>query len=441
MQHRFNKYCEGFGLAKNAKILLALSGGLDSMALLHLLHNSGYHIEVAHCNFNLRAEESDEDARFVAQICESLKLPLYIKRFDTKAYAQKQGVSIQMAARDLRYNWFEELRSEKGLDFIATAHHADDLVESVLINLSRGTGIKGLQGIKALNAHLIRPLLFTDREVLEFWVNRQGISYREDSSNASTKYSRNKIRHHVVPVLKEINPSLSTTFGQNSLRFEGAESNLNFFYEQERAKLLVQKGEKLHIDLKILKKYPSPIDVLFYFLADYGFNDWYAIQNLVSSNSGKSILSSNHQLLKNREELILAPVEDKTQELYFVTERQTKLLTPVDLRLSVLSAKNYTISKDSSVAAIAYDKLQFPLCVRKWKRGDVFYPIGMKGKKKISDFFIDKKLSLFEKENTWLLCSGDDIVWVIGYRMDDRFKLVENSQKVYLAQLNVSDHE
>lgn len=441
MQNQFNKYCENIGLAKDAKILLALSGGLDSMALLYLLHGADYHVEVAHCNFNLRGRESDEDTSFVRDVCNRIGLKLHIKHFDTDAYAKAQAISIQMAARELRYTWFEALRRQRAIDYVATAHHGDDQVETILMNLSRGTGLKGLEGIRAVNDFLIRPLLFTDRAALEHWVDQQNIPYREDSSNASTKYSRNKIRHEVIPALKEINPSLSTTIKQNISRFSGAVANLNFLYEKERSKLMTQRSEQIYIDVLTLKTYPAPIDILYYFLASYGFNDWAAMQKLLYSDSGKTLSSNSHHLLKNREELILIPIEDKDSAVYQIAENQNQINHPINIELSTVSATNFKISKEARIAAVDYDKLTFPLTIRKWQKGDVFYPLGMKGKKKISDFFIDNKMSLFEKDNTWLLCSGNDIVWVIGLRLDDRFKLVENSQKVYLAQLNISDHE
>jgi len=436
MQKQFLKYCEKIGLNNETKILLTVSGGLDSMALLHLFHLSGFSIEVAHCNFNLRDEESNGDEQFVKEACDSLDISFHCKHFDTEKYAQDNGVSIQMAARDLRYSWFEELRVEYKLDFIATAHHQDDQIETILLNLSRGTGLKGMHGILAKQQYIIRPLLFCDRQVLESWMKEQAYLHREDSSNASVKYSRNKIRHQVLPVLKEINPSLSNTFQQNTERFAAAEQNLSFLYEKERSNLFIQKGQELHLVLSELKKYPSPIDVVFHFISEYGFNDWKAIDNLLSSESGKVISSETHLLLKNREELVLKIKEAKLVRAYSIEENTSHLSEPISLSLYCESAKGFQIPKSSIEAALDFDKLSFPLELRKWQNGDIFHPIGMRGKKKLSDFFIDKKMSLFEKQNTWILCSNNQIVWVVGHRMDERFKLVENSQKVYLVKLN-----
>ena len=436
MQKQFLKYCEKIGLSKENKILLTVSGGLDSMALLHLFHLSGFSIEVAHCNFNLRGEESNGDEQFVKEACHSLDISFNCKHFDTEKYAQDNGVSIQMAARDLRYTWFEEIRSANNIDFIATAHHQDDQIETILLNLSRGTGLKGMHGILAKHQYIIRPLLFCDRQALESWMKEKAYLHREDSSNASVKYYRNKIRHQVLPVLKEINPSLSNTFQQNTERFAAAEQNLSFLYEKERRNLFIQKLEEQHLVLSELKKYPSPIDVVFHFISEYGFNDWKAIEQLLSAVSGKVISSETHLLLRDREVLVLKTKEEKLESTYSIEENTKQLSEPISLSFHCKSAAGFEISKSSFVAALDFEQLTFPLELRHWQKGDVFHPIGMRGKKKLSDFFIDKKMSLFEKENTWLLCSANKIVWVVGHRMDERFKLVENSQKVYLVELN-----
>ena len=436
MQKQFLNYCAKIGLTKQSKILLALSGGLDSVALFHLFRLAGFSFEVAHCNFNLRAEESDADTQFVIDLCKANGIPLHIKEFNTERFASKNGVSIQMAARDLRYSWFEEIRKSNQLDFIATAHHQDDQIETVLLNLSRGTGLKGMHGILAIQNKLIRPLLFTDRQSLELWMLDNNFPYREDSSNASVKYSRNKLRHKVVPVLKEINPSLSSTMQHNVIRFDASYQNLSFFYEKERASILNIKADKLSINLVELQKLPSPIDALFYYLSEYGFNDWSAMEQLLVSESGKIISSATHQLLKDRTTLILKKLNESKEEEYLIYEDQSSIVCPINLQFDCLPSSDFKFSMDSSVAALDYDKLEFPLTLRKWRNGDSFQPLGMQGKKKLSDFFIDKKYSVFEKQNTWIVCTNDKIVWVVGARIDERFKLVENSQKVYLVQLN-----
>ena len=436
MQKQFLKYCEKIGLKNEANILIAVSGGLDSMALLHLFRLSGFSVQAAHCNFNLRGEESDRDEQFVKDTCDAMDIPIHLKHFDTEKYAQLQGVSIQMAARDLRYAWFEEVRVANDLDLIATAHHQDDQIETVLLNLSRGTGLKGMHGILAAQNKLIRPLLFTDRSGLQSWMSANSFTHCEDSSNASVKYSRNKLRHQLIPTLKEINPSLSNTFQENTERFAASEQNLSFLFEKQRQTIVVQKGTEQHIVLSELLKYPSPIDVLFYFIADFGFNDWRAIENLLSAASGKIISSETHELLKDRMALILREKQGVKRNSFNISEAQECISNPISLSFRIVDRKEFELNKSKHVAALDYDKLQFPLELRSWQRGDVFQPLGMSGKKKVSDFFIDEKISLFQKENTWLLCSAGEVVWLVGHRIDERFKLVEPSQKVYLVHLN-----
>ena len=436
MLNKFLKYCSKIGLTKQTKILLAVSGGLDSIALLHLFYNAGFSIEVAHCNFNLRADESDTDEQFVIDLCATLNIPIHTKQFTTQVFAKENRISIQMAARDLRYSWFEEIRKSNKLDYIATAHHQDDQIETVLLNLSRGTGLKGMHGILAKHEYLIRPLLFCDRQALELWMRKNNYVYREDSSNASVKYSRNKLRHKVLPVLKEINPSLANTFQENTERFTASERNLSFFYERERKQILSEYEGEIKIHLTKLNEFPAPIDALFYYLSDFGFQDWIAIKQLISSDSGKLISSPSHQLLKNRNELILQKTTENISEEYLIDADVKNLFMPLNLSFDCLPTEGFNLIKDAAVAVLDFDKLTFPLLLRKWKKGDVFQPLGMRGKKKLSDFFINNKLSLFEKQNTWIVCSKDKIVWVVGRRIDEHFKLVENSQKVYLVQLN-----
>ena len=320
--------------------------------------------------------------------------------------------------------------------YIATAHHRDDQVETVLINLSRGTGLKGMQGMKPLQNKIIRPLLFTDRSALELWMQKEKHAYREDSSNASIKYTRNKLRHQVIPILKTLNPSLSTTVQENVERFAGSETNLSFLLEKERHNIVLQKGTEQHFILSALTAYPSPSSVLYYFISDFGFHDWKAIENMLNSESGKIIYSHTHALLKDREVLVLREKKTVEQSRYLIEKTKPGISSPLQMQFSCVPAKDFKINTSSLVAALDYDKLTFPLELRKWKEGDAFQPLGLKGKKKLSDFFIDQKKNLFEKENTWLLCSNDQIVWVVGSRIDERFKLVEKTQKVYLAELN-----
>ena len=292
-----------------------------------------------------------------------------------------------------------------------------------------------MHGILPIQNHLVRPLLYTDRAKLEAWMRTRKISYREDSSNASLKYARNKLRHKVLPVLKELNPSLAATMQQNAERFENSQQNLAFFYDKCRAELLKEVNGDLHFNLEVLQTYPAPIDVLFYFLSEYGFQDWKAITNLFSAPSGKVISSNTHELLKNRTSLVLKKTVSSTSAQFFIQEDLSSVSSPFNLTFKQLRTSGFKVSTNPLIAALDYERLEFPLVLRKWESGDVFQPLGMRGKKKLSDFFIDTKLSIFEKRNTWVLCSATKIVWVVGHRIDERFKLVENCQKVYLVEL------
>lgn len=436
MQQQFLKYCKQIRLSKGSKILLALSGGLDSMALLHLLHQTGFTVEAAHCNFKLRGQESEADEKFVNDSCLSLGVPLHVKCFNTEDQAKDAGVSIQMAARDLRYAWFDTLCTEFGFDLVATAHHRDDQIETVLINLSRGTGLKGMRGILPIQNKRVRPFLFTDRAALELWMHNEKHAYKEDSSNTSLAYTRNKLRHQVVPILKEVNPSLSASLQENAERFAGIEKTLSFLLEKERQTIVLQKGNTQHFSLSVLANYPSPVSVLYYFLSDYGFQDWQAMANMLQAESGKMIYSQSHELLKDREVLVLREKPSTQEKVYSIEMHTEHLSKPFKFTFSCLTVEGFKLDTTPTKAALDYDALTFPLELRRWRQGDVFYPLGLNGKKKLSDFFIDQKKSLFEKENTWLLCSNDQIVWVVGSRIDERFKLVEKTQKVYLAELN-----
>jgi len=435
MQNSFNTYCKQIGLADTSKILLAVSGGLDSMALLHLLYASKMDVEVAHCNFQLRGAESDGDEDLVKMICKDLNIPCHINTFSTESYADEKGLSIQMAARDLRYAWFEKLRKERACDYIATAHHQDDQVETLLLNLLRGTGLKGLHGILPMNHKIVRPLLFCSRIDLEDWVAFVGINYREDSSNASTKYSRNKLRHDIIPLLKELNPSLAKTMQENTERFEGAQKILHYFLEKDTSKLLIDLGAQKRLSIQRLAEYPSPITILFHLMSPFGFKDWKAMETLLSSESGKQISSETHLLLKDRDYLLLKEYSVTEDQVIEIQKEQTKVEHPIVLKLSILDATDFEGFGSLSEAALDFDKLQFPLQLRKWREGDRFQPLGMKGQKKLSDYFIDEKFSVFDKKNAWLLCSVNDIVWLVGHRIHEAYKLGENTQKVYLVQL------
>lgn len=419
---------------RQKKLLLAVSGGLDSMVLLHLFQELNCDIAIAHCNFQLRGMESFGDQQFVEQYAQLRKIPLFIKQFDTEFYAKEAKLSTQIAARELRYEWFYELLESNNFDYIITGHHADDNLETFLINLSRGTGLEGLTGIPVENGRIIRPLLFLSRQDIENYAIDQGVKWREDSSNASDKYVRNKIRHHLIPVLKELNPNFISSFlkTQNFLSdsMDLVEDAARMIYQQ----VAIEEGDQIRFRLKQLLQLSNYRSYLYQWLRNYGFTAWEDIYDLVGCQSGKQVFSKDYRLLKDRDSLILTPIGTTEEPTEFLIQPQDTIVdTPIKIELStaenLVDASNTTIFVDS-------DQLEFPLQIRKWKRGDVFFPLGMNGKsKKLSKFFKDEKMSLLEKESTWLLCSNNQIVWIMGLRADHRFRISNTTQNILKIEL------
>lgn len=439
MLEKLNHFIRGNKLFnKKRRILVAVSGGMDSVVLCRLLHEAGYKTGIAHCNFNLRGKESDGDEKFVIKLAGSLNIPLYLARFSTLKYAEEKGVSVQMAARELRYFWFEKIRIENRFDYIATAHHQDDETETFFINLIRGTGIAGLHGIKAKAGKIVRPLLFAGKKDIEEYVEKNKIKFREDSSNLSEKYLRNRIRLKLIPLLKEMNPDIEKTLKRDIGRLRQTEDILKNIIEEKKQEIIKQDAGIIKLDIAKLQALNHTGLFLFEFLKQYNFTgdiiDMIAAG--LNATTGKLFYSSTHRLVKDREYLLLSPVAaDKTEQTYYIGEGDKELKTPVHLKFRTVSiSENIEISKEKNTGMFDYSKLHFPLTVRKWKKGDYFYPFGMKGKKKLSDFFTDLKLSLNDKENTWLLCSGNDIIWVIGYRTDNRYR-VKEMDKTFIARL------
>jgi len=423
---------------RNQKLLVAVSGGLDSIVLLHLLYKMEMDCLVAHCNFRLRGEDSDGDEVFVGKLAEEYGFSFCTTAFDTTEHAKEKAISIEMAARDLRYDWFESVRQANQCQYILTAHHADDVIETVLINLARGTGIHGLTGIKAKKDRLIRPLLPFSREDLQKYAEENALNYREDYTNAQTDFVRNKIRHQIIPVLQEINPSIQKTMNENVARFSDVELIYNNEISSKKLTFVDQKDDKLLISVSDLKNLPANNSHLFELLKPYGFHsrDVSHIIESLDAISGKLFYSENYQLLRDREFLILTEREEKAAGEYELNKSGLSIEEDLKLECRIFErSSDFKFPRDSQVACFDADKLSFPLKLRKWQEGDVFHPIGMKGRKKISDYFIDNKFSLTDKENAWLLASGDDIVWLVGHRMDDRFKITKQTQSIYQIEI------
>ncbi len=403
--------------------------------MCHKLH---LNVTLAHCNFSLRGVESDGDETFVKALAETLDIAVYTKRFNTAAYAKAHKCSIQMAARELRYNWFSTLAEEQGFDFILTAHHADDNLETFLINFTRGTGLEGLTGIPETNGKFVRPLLPFSSHAIANYAKTHNITWRDDSSNASVKYLRNRLRHEVVPILKAINPSLLQSF-QSTLG--NLKDTADIVTESTNAvlKRAITTIDDTHIAFKIseFKKVNNPKAYLFEVFKDYGFTEWNDMEALLDAETGKQLFSNTHRLIKNRAELLLTHIQKSEDEVIKIAHAESITQTPIGT-LHIKTDDEITETPAQNIHVDA-DKLQFPLYLRKKKTGDVFYPKGMQGKKKLSKYFKDEKFSLIAKENTWLLCDKkNSIIWVVGRRADARFTVDKNTTKILTIVLQAN---
>jgi len=418
--------------------LLAVSGGVDSVVLCDLFARTGRRFGVAHCNFLLRGKMSDEDEKFVKDLATKYDAKCHTTRFDTTQIAQARNVSIQVAARDLRYAWFAEIMERENYTCLATAHHANDAVETVLYHLTRGTGIRGLHGIPVRRGRIIRPLLFAKKDEILAYATQRSLPYREDASNAQTKYARNKIRLQVVPVLKEINPSLEATFLENIERFKDAEALYNFAITHIKSVVFTVKNNEYHIDSKALLSYPTPATVLYELLRDFGFHQAQTQQifNALDRQPGARYKSATHEVLRDRDVLIIRKIHDSKMNFLLIKNDNEQVVFNNNLfNLKFIKKEKFTLNTSPNVACLDADKLIFPLKLRHWQQGDTFQPLGMNGKHKlVSDFFTNKKLSQFEKENVPILTSGEDICWIAGHRIDERFKVTSATIQILTIQ-------
>lgn len=422
------------------KLLVAVSGGNDSMALCELLKEGGFNFSVAHCNFTLRGAESDADATFVEGYCLRNKIKYFYNSFDTATDAKKNKISTQMAARELRYDWFEQLMKKNKFDYLLTAHHLNDNIETFFINLLRGSGINGLKGILPKSGKKVRPLLFATREEIEKYIRSKGILYREDSSNKEDKYLRNRLRHHLIPELKSLNPSIEHTMA-SEIEILQQVNELVFKEIEKKKKGIAQvKKDSCKIDIEKLKKSGSPKLLLFEIIKEYGFNSEQAtsIYNGMEGLTGKMFFSETHQLIKDRKHFLIRNKEEADEEEAAIYKKTDKIKEPVKLEISYYKIKKGESVKIPALKNVAYldaDKVKFPMKITRWQQGDRFVPLGMWQSKKLSDFFVGEKMSLFDKDNQWILRNKDAIVWVIGRRIDDRFKITKETKNVCIIEL------
>lgn len=442
MIEQFKVFCQNNRLAsQDATTLIALSGGLDSVVLCKLFSLVQWPFAIAHCNFKLRGDESNEDEQFCRTLAQTYQVPFYSIQFDTLQIATQQKESIQVAARNLRYNWLEQIRSEHQYATIATAHHNNDRIETFLYNFTKGTGIRGLRSIPAINGKIIRPLLFSSKEAMVAFAKTHKLQYREDSSNATSKYNRNKIRLEVIPVLKEINPNLENTALRNFDHLKDLEQIYYWAIKKWQTQILEETTTGFKIDLKKLMASPAPSSILYELIEPFGFNN-NQVENILTDhkvNSGTQFLSSSHLLLINRDELVIESSNKKQLELIEIVQGQSSLNTDnlqFSFQWNLSKPDQFPTQKNS--ALIDHDKLKFPLILRRWQTGDTFCPLGMNGQQqKLKDFFVNTKLSRFEKEKVWLLVSDNKICWVVGYRLDERYKITDDTKEV--LQIEVSN--
>ena len=426
-KHRIQRFIEEKNLFNlNDRVLVALSGGADSVALLRVLYSLGYSCEGAHCNFHLRGEESNRDETFVRNLCKQFAIPLHVIHFETEAYAKEHHLSIEMAARSLRYEWFEKLRKERNASVIAVAHHRDDSVETFLLNLIRGTGIDGLKGIVHKNGCVVRPLLQESRESIICYLDAIGQDYVTDSTNLQDEYMRNKIRLNLLPLMEMMNPSIMETIQETGMRLSEVASIYHRDREEAKKQKVLHLSEGfMRISIADVQNDIAPISFLHELLFPLGFNhsqikDIYRCLSV--PQSGKRFYAKEWEVIRDRDALLIQRIasDDVLPELLVEEMERTT---------------SFVIPKDKHIACLDADKVSLPLIVRKWKQGDKFVPLGMTGKKKVSDYLTDKKFSLFQKENQYVVCCGEDIVWLVNERPDNRFCVTNQTERILLIQI------
>jgi len=428
MLTKFQRYYQENDLFKQTdKVLLTISGGKDSMLMLHLFEAANLAFGVAHCNFQLRGEEANKDELFVREYCLEKKIAFYSTLFETEKFATKKNISIQMAARDLRYSWFEKIRKENGYKYIATAHHKNDVAETLIINLTKGTGLAGLHGISNKRGLIIRPLLCFDVTEIETYIVKNKVPFRQDESNANTKYTRNLIRHNIIPELEKINPSLIETLTKSSDQFSELEIILSQKIEEEKSRLVKEDNEGFKMEIELLKRLNPLKTYLYYFLKPFNFNitDVIDIIKGLDGESGKTYNSTTHQIIKDRTHLFLGKLEQKNIESIEIKSIEE---LPFDYQL-LENTSDFKINKSTDFGCFDADLLDFPMQLRTWESGDCFCPLGMKGKKKVSDFLIDNKISLLEKNRVKVLCFNNEIIWLVGHRISEKYKITSATKR------------
>ena len=423
---------------KSGRVLLAVSGGIDSMVMTNLFISAGFKIGIAHCNFQLRGVESEDDEKFITGFAEFNNIPFHIQKFDTTGFAGERGISIQMAARELRYRWFEEVRERNGYSCVAVAHNLNDNVETFLINLSRGTGIAGLTGMKPRYKNIIRPLLFASRNAISVYCTLNNINYREDRSNAETKYKRNKIRHKILPLFKEINPSFETTIIETAERLEEINEIVSARISEAREKVSDRAKNDTVFSISQLEELKPRNTLLFELFRPFGLSSEQLddLINLLKSRTGSQLFTPTHRLIKNRHELIAIRLNEDMSEYFKLDSIKDLEGFPGCVETKILRiTKTFKIPESQYIGCFDAKKIHFPLIIRRWKHGDLFYPLGMKQKKKLSDYFTDRRYSIYDKERCLILECDSKIAWIINERIDDRFKITSGTKRALIIKM------
>ncbi|MDP2423168.1 MAG: tRNA lysidine(34) synthetase TilS [Bacteroidales bacterium] len=438
MLDRFNNFLtQTFHLRASANILVTVSGGLDSVVLLNLLSQSGFRLAIAHANFQLRGDESERDEMFVSKLADEYNVPFYVARFDTLNEAQSRGISIQMAARDLRYNWFDELANTQGYDCIAVAHHLDDQIETFFINILRGTGLSGLRGMPVAKGKIIRPLLFAFRDEIMDYARAYKLMFVEDSSNRETDYLRNQLRHKIIPLFEEIQPSFRRMMASNLQNLASAEVFLKQHMRRTLDEIVENRGEELWISIRKLHESGHEHIVLHDLLGEFGFRAPVTekIAQAIDSQPGKVFYSHSHQLLKDRDWMIVSPIRPHSDDdsEFIIYEETTEIYSPLRIEMQVYpTSQPYMTDPDPDMAFLDFDTIAFPLTLRRWKTGDRFKPLGMDGSMKLSDYFVSRSYNLNQKKEAWILADATGrIVWLIGQRISNDSRITSSTKIIY----------
>jgi tRNA(Ile)-lysidine synthase len=438
MLKEFEKYLQSTcNCSLDNKYLVTVSGGIDSVVMADLFKKAGIDFAIAHCNFSLRGKESDSDQDFVEELSSRMQVQFYTKQFNTQEYADKYGISVQMAARELRYGWFAELKQKNNYDFIAVGHNKNDVVETVLLNFTRGSGIRGLSGMKARQEDIVRPLLFASRGEILKYAEKHQLKWREDSSNSKTKYTRNRIRHSIIPEFEAINPAFMQSASDTIYRLQQAEKLMQITLEQIKKTVWTELPDRVLIDIEKLKEFPAVETLLFEILREFGCNhlNFNSLVATFKSSPGKRFFTRSHCITRDRTHLIISKITAPINQEFYINQQTVQVSYPINLTFNtIINLKDYKIPTERQYAALDADKIVFPIRLRRWKAGDIFYPLGLNGSKKVSDYLINHKIPLPDKQNVWILESEDNIIWLVNRRIDERYKITRNTRQIFLVE-------